>query len=304
MTTTTHQYALYVEAKHDQSAWLLGTDDAKGELHVLASDRIDEPIGPTVRRQLLTRVIDYFADGIASGSIDQTRDHIQLFVFDTETRRLLLEFGEIFGPVQVIMRSEMTREDWWSGAGRRMTKDLLGINDEHQTKTDTPRLRPIDRIVEAATDGSVLWGKYKGASYAWARADGRYGYNTVQTTDILYAELTAIYKLIIASDKGERLLVHVDSKVALRLLDEGPQIYTPSRITKLVRKIESASGKLASIRFQWVKAHQGHALNDAADRLARLARQTKGLPSSARVTIARNIMRDVLGEQPLLEECA
>jgi ribonuclease HI len=290
--TEPETYSLHIVSEHGASAWALGHGITTDDVTIVASGTFTEAENDTIRRHVITSMIDHLE------TTDAYRNHqyIDVSVFDSAARRLLLSLGGQFGPITILSKSQMNHREGWDRHGWRHCRALLSALPGHPSTLE-PEQRPV---IEAGTDGSIGWGRGKGASWAWARNDGRYGYGTLRTTDILVAELRAIHQLLLSAEAGERLRIRTDSTSALTSLtkDIGTERSRHSNaVENLVRNIKQAASRMQSVEFVWVKGHGGDPLNDAADRLARLARQTAtGVAESSRNSIARNIMTDALQE--------
>lgn len=285
-------YSLHIVSEHGASAWALGRSITEDDVAIVASGTFADEENDTIRRQVITSMIDHLE------TTDAYRDHryIDVSVFDSTARRLLLNLGGQFGPITILAKSQMNHREGWDRHGWRHCRALLSAIPGHPSTLE-PEQRPL---IEAGTDGSIGWGRGKGASWAWARDDGRYGYGTLRTTDILVAELRAIHQLLLTAEPGERLRIRSDSRSALNSLTKAvgtERTRHSNAVENLVRSIKQAAARMQSVEFVWVKGHDGDPLNDAADRLARLARQTAtGVAEASRNSIARNIMTDALQE--------
>nr|WP_246303799.1 RNase H family protein [Nocardioides thalensis] len=155
-----------------------------------------------------------------------------------------------------------------------------------------------DRIV-AATDGSC---SLKAMGMAWVTAGGLYETSAVTggPRSSLGAELLAIRMAATAFEVDQPLLLLVDSREAIeicrhcRLGSGGVGLRAPaSTIANQLRDI--LRGR--DIRVEWVKAHNGHPLNHAADRLANAARraeergQTQGVTNRTYASIISGLRR-------------
>jgi len=82
------------------------------------------------------------------------------------------------------------------------------------------------------------------------------------------AEVTAIkIALEEITDKSKEVLVYTDSKYAIGQLSQGWKTKANKELISATKEVVSS---FESIKFEWVKGHSGHPLNEEADRLANL----------------------------------
>ncbi|KUG51885.1 DUF4440 domain-containing protein [Serinicoccus chungangensis] len=135
--------------------------------------------------------------------------------------------------------------------------------------------------VVAAADGSALgnpgpagWGWYVDAD-RWASGGWKHGTNNM-------GELTAVLDLLQqTADLDEDLLVLCDSQYAIKSITQWMPGWKrrgwkkgdgkPVANLEIIRALDAAMRP--NVRFQWVKGHAGHELNEQADRLANAAAQ-------------------------------
>lgn len=155
------------------------------------------------------------------------------------------------------------------------------------------RLNPDARSMVISTDASIANGGLV-AGLGWVVADehgtvlscGQKTADVSRCGDILTGELLAIrwgiQSLIsrhpVPVEGQGTVVVQSDSKAALRLLrivgaGRQPSAFTTDQI-KLAKKILDECGHMP-VTFRWVKGHQGNEANEAADRLAVLARRNR-----------------------------
>lgn len=154
-----------------------------------------------------------------------------------------------------------------------------------------------------ATDGSSS--SRRGSGWAWVTDSGHYSTGICGSSLILVAELMAIADALASLRDEPDILVLSDCRPALdmiaRTLESG---VVPDRrgrpgcrevATTLGRILRLARGR--NVRFEWVRAHADHPLNDVADRLAvqtRRSIQLGGSVSSVRPLLDR-IASEVAG---------
>ncbi|MBN9214675.1 MAG: hypothetical protein J0J04_07665 [Microbacterium sp.] len=123
------------------------------------------------------------------------------------------------------------------------------------------------RVLYGASDGSVhpLYGN---GAYAWVTADGKWFVGRSHA-HILASEVMGILsftRAFLGAGRHYRAVLFVDSLNAIDAVTSGSFVH--SRIDPDM--LDAARSLLASGRLEliWVRSHQGHPLNDIADRLA------------------------------------
>ena len=135
------------------------------------------------------------------------------------------------------------------------------------------------RRLTVATDGS---GETRGGAggWGWATEDGRYQWGSDPKTTHQAMELTAVLKMLRAFPPDQPLLIQPDSRNVVKTFTEWLQDWRERNMRRSGGKpvahrelIETIDGLLnGRVRWEKVKSHSGHALNDMADCLARLGR--------------------------------
>jgi ribonuclease HI len=128
---------------------------------------------------------------------------------------------------------------------------------------------PDERRTVIATDASIVQGK-AGAGIAAVASDGTVWQGRLPgTSDVTWAEMNAIHAAI-THCPGEDVLVLSDSQGAVAFAN-GTAIPAQARMRRLAAQIHAErSGRAVDVA--WVRAHNGHPLNEAADAMARQAR--------------------------------
>lgn len=140
-----------------------------------------------------------------------------------------------------------------------------------------------------ATDASVKGGA---AGYGWIATDGRWGLGEYPlsraqagTNLVLVTELRAIAQALEKVDLASTVHLTVDCDDALRYLDHWaagrdylPRGYVGSRrrTPTLVVLAEEVRERGSALTWAHVRAHTGDPLNEAADSLAKIAREWRG----------------------------
>lgn len=133
-----------------------------------------------------------------------------------------------------------------------------------------------ERRTVIATDASIVPGK-AGAGIAAVGSDGTVWQDRLPgTCDITWAELKAIHAAI-THHPGKNLLVLSDSQGAVAFAN-GTAVPAQARMRRLAAQIQALRID-RSIEITWIRAHNGHPLNEAADAMARHARRA-GAPAA------------------------
>ena len=146
--------------------------------------------------------------------------------------------------------------------------------------------------VTVATDGSFHPGR-GGAAFAWVVNDQLYAYGPCPSASALGAELDAINHAL-TTLKRQRVTVHTDSQLAIAAVAPGGGSSLSPAERVLAAAVRSRIAQSPGTTLVWVRSHSGPGLNDVADRLARLARQSTAFETEAgtRDGIAATIAKD------------
>mgnify|MGYP000927065015 CR=1 FL=1 len=143
----------------------------------------------------------------------------------------------------------------------------------------------------AAADGSAL-GNPGPAGWAWYVDDGCWAAGGWPESTNNRGELTAVLELLRATaHTGEDLLVQADSQYVINSLTKWMKGWKrrgwrkadgkPVLNDDLMKALDAALAGRA-VRFEWVRGHVGHPLNEAADSRARAAATAGRQPHPAR----------------------
>lgn len=133
-------------------------------------------------------------------------------------------------------------------------------------------------VVTAATDGSSR-GNPGPSGWAWVVGPHRWQAGSLPEATSIVAELTAIYRLLLAAPPEVPLLVLSDSQFAVNVCmkwakawrrngwrkRDGEPVANRALVEAIDEVIRSRTGRL---EVRWVRGHDGHRMNEAADRLA------------------------------------
>lgn len=153
-----------------------------------------------------------------------------------------------------------------------------------------PAPRTQTRVV--ATDASMAR-HGRGAGIACVDTDGTFAQGFVCASSIAVAELRAIDLAVRTFAHGD-LRVLSDSRAALAWLAH-PERAADAATRRLATEILGCAAT-RRVTFEWVRGHEGHALNETADRLAMAARRARefGQADEVRRRIASQILDDLV----------
>lgn len=138
--------------------------------------------------------------------------------------------------------------------------------------------------VTVGTDGSSR-GNPGPAGWAWVVDGESWQCGSLLSATSIVAELTAAHRALLAVPAGVPVVVLSDSQFVVNVAAKWARGWSrrgwvtkegkPIANRGLVQELwETISGRPGATRFEWVRGHNGHPLNEAADRLAtRASRQ-------------------------------
>lgn len=174
--------------------------------------------------------------------------------------------------------------------GRQYLDENMALADRwRQTQAQRPP-NPQRRLM-VATDASVGTGR-SSAGLACVDEHGRQFTWRLRSRNVLYCELRAI-KLAVEHFSGP-LQILTDSRASVGLITNPAHRARP-RVQAVVEQIRHLIAD-RDVSIEWVRGHDGHPLNEAADRLAMAARRARELAMPAQVAkqISRRIVRDLI----------
>ncbi|GEM_PF-1103380 len=166
-------------------------------------------------------------------------------------------------------------------------------HEAQQWKTRMANQQVWTNVRQVATDASV--GLASGsAAIACVAEDGHTAtLRLEQRYNVTRCELRAILLALETFHGSLRILT--DSQAAVRLVTGDRQTRSAQKYSTLLARIDAAmSGRVVAI--EWVRGHNGHPLNEAADRLAVATRRAAELdiPPSVQRHIRQRITADLL----------
>ncbi len=159
---------------------------------------------------------------------------------------------------------------------------------ETETVTKLPTLL-------VATDGSADNNSYVGLG--WVGDDGRYSaggwrQRGRRQVNALRAEIAAVVSAMDGVHTDRRVELLIDSRTVLedvRLAMDAKPVRFGSRFpTRTLHRLA-----VMDVQASWVKGHQGHGLNEAADQLATYARRC----AIAGIEPRRSVMKEIVGRE-------
>lgn len=132
--------------------------------------------------------------------------------------------------------------------------------------------------VTIATDGSSR-GNPGQAGWAWVASSDRWQCGSIGVATSIVAELTAAHRALIAVPPQQSVRLLCDSEFVVNVGSKWARNWSRRGWTtkegKPVANLEvvqafwaTIQGRTAPTKFQWVRGHSGHPLNEAADTLA------------------------------------
>lgn len=283
---------LVLETDDQHTGWAILRSTASG----VTVTRGIEPggINRDTRRKLTLAAVD---EAVALGFAEE--QIVDLMIYNAPARNELTNLGQMFSLVHVTQRESIDFDhDTYQQVRANLTEDVSARSTG--SAATAPR-----KLMVAASDGGYH-AHFGGGAYGWVRDDGKFGYGTARGVDsALEAELHGLLNLVKHTPAGSNLLVLVDSRAAIDVVNlegvtsRGAEV--SGKAFALVERIVWFRANRVDFRLEWVKGHDGHPLNDGADRLARLSRQSTdfGTPQSTVRTIAQAIVDDALAGRSL-----
>lgn len=241
-----------------------------------------------------------WADQVWVGAVGETQQVVVDQVIELiRAAQTLPEPLVLVGPHQVMLRLQQLGFNdphvQLDARGRKYLSEVLDLADawcEQQTQAAAAADVPVGMLV-VATDASVGLGR-KSAGLGCVDEHGRQVTGRLRSRNVLYCELRAI-QLALEHFRGP-LRILSDSLDAVRRINEPYPNPRPGRVTTLADTIRAVLQQRGS-SVEWVRGHNGHPLNEAADRLAMAARRATELqlPRQVEQQIRHQIVGDLIG---------
>lgn len=244
-----HAFDLVSEISPTGVAWA-GRDAATGEMVVRLNARErGEEVLPA-----LTERVARWVDAHRDGDLPVKLRCFSLALRDTAAAGLDPERFVIADPIEL----NSTRS--WAEDARVMLRERLAERDRQVFTRST---------LYAASDGSVH-PAYGNGAFAWVTSDGTWAARRAPDR-ILNAEVAGIVSFarhFVATGTHYRAVLFVDSLASIDILVDGK----PAKGVADAEGVELVRSLIAADRLEliWVRGHDGHLLNDVADRLALL----------------------------------
>jgi ribonuclease HI len=192
---------------------------------------------------------------------------IHLFIDDPEMRRAVTAAQDAFPLLQLVVSADAHLSNKAAQAASRANSVTINASAAASRLALHQSVGECRTVI--ATDASIVPGK-AGAGMAAVASDGTIWQGRLPgTSDITWAEMNAIHGAI-THHPGNDLLVLSDSQGAVAFAN-GTAIPVQARMRRLAAQLQ-AQRDGRDIDIQWVRAHNGHPLNEAADAMARHAR--------------------------------
>lgn len=241
------------------------------------------------RAQMIDAFLDLWNDYCEQGLV--------LYVSSRTVRNLLKEQQALFDGLLI--------RDTITGAMFRKTWDVCSASHHKQRCEKSASLSetaqaPIPLMV-VATDASK--GKHnRTVGISAVSSFGAIRTRDLKLSSIFDGELAAINFALQQFGKNvERLEVLTDSRQAIQYIQGRTSLQSTSGLV-LKETIKRLTAEGVELHFTWVRGHNGHALNDCADRAARIARRCKQLGTDNKTQLLANLRvelgRENVGRTP------
>lgn len=253
-------------------------------------DSIDLIFNDVVEENIALKIVDICVQ--QAHSEKHRGNLIEAHIHYSPIRSQIVANGTEFGAIKFLMRSELDK----TSQGAELCFEMREPPSENSSSQNDKNVN--DNVVYVATDGSVNR-FFKGGSYGWIASNGEYGYGFIprSSSNPLLYELYAISNMLSEIKTKSKICILVDNRLAIKLAKDA-EFAANSKITLQEKKVaqyihKKLAGK-SHISFSWVKAHNGHPLNEGADRLARNVRLGSSFEQdkSKMKEIAINIVND------------
>jgi ribonuclease HI len=195
--------------------------------------------------------------------VERHGERVVLHVHDARLRAALAESAVAFPRIDLVATQGV------DPLGRLNVAARERLHAEGTAAPSPVRQVKVVAPLRVGTDASKSRRRGVGVGLATERGEIRARFFT-RTADIVHGELQAI-EFALDSYLGRPLLIESDSLNAVRYLTERSQPSNRVHAEAVARILPRL--KATSSRVVWVRGHDGHDLNEAADRASRAARR-------------------------------
>lgn len=219
-------------------------------------------------------------------------EDLVLYVSDVTVRELLKEQAVNGNFEGLLVRDTVTGQKLqatWEACSVPHRRQILQLNP----RFDATLIEPVPLVVVATDASKALYSNSVGLSAV--SGCGRIKTKADKLSTVLDAELAAInLALKYFGQRALRIEVLTDSQQAIQYI-EGNRHWYSLTASNLDDTIYGLYAKGVKLNFTWVRGHNGHGLNEIADRAAKIARHCKRIKVNPEPQLINNL-RSELGE--------
>jgi ribonuclease HI len=271
---------------HDRAVVIQGTQSVDGKVTITEHTATSAGFSATMSLQL-----ELFA--LAYQAFSGTR--LDVYFASRHFETLFTPFAAAFPSASVHVACPPDMASLYRAVDRARSSAFDRMKAEAKACLSAQVTKPRPAPLVLGTDASVRRG-HRGAGIACVSEDGRHAVRYLPgTSDILVAELKAI-ELALATHPHRDLNVRSDSQNAVAAVHRVAAGLASNCNETAARTVTRILAKAAGrqLVLLWTRGHCGDPLNEAADRLARMARRSQlRVPMSSLELIASGITSDL-----------